>query len=131
MKNVAKIAQRSTCARVYKKGRYSRAGYFRIDVTDAVIGLRSVPQKTNRIGQNRPLVPSLASTVKHTPPPRTALHPRRHARLAEGFRLAFTAPTRCSRDSSGGAMKNILLCAAVACSASTPYHKKRSIYFQL
>ena len=37
-----------SCIRQYTQGRYSRAGDFRIDATDAVIGLRSVCLKNQR-----------------------------------------------------------------------------------
>ena len=74
--------------------------------------------------KTRSLLPSLASTVK--PHRRTPLHPRRHERVAEGFLLVLPAPTLWYGESSGGAMKDMLLSAAVACSA-IPIAKKKTL----
>lgn len=46
------VTQDSFCARVSKRGRYSRAGDIGIDAKGAVIGLRSVPRKSTKSVQN-------------------------------------------------------------------------------
>ena len=97
-----------SCTEVQKQGRHSGAGDFGIDATDSAsslksvpqkcaskVCLKSVPQKSNKCGHRnilRRLLPSLESTVK--PHCRTSLHPRRHERVAESFRLTFTLPCR-------------------------------------
>lgn len=53
VENVDEIAQASSCARVYKHGRYSRAGGIGIDAKGATIGLRGVPQKPKKCVQER------------------------------------------------------------------------------
>ena len=92
--NVDQIAQGSPCGRVHEQGRYCRAGDFPIDATDAVIGLRNVPQKSKTCGQNRPLLPSFGSTAKPTPPPSavTSSLPRPSGRgLSPRFCSAYSA----------------------------------------
>ena len=68
MESVDEIAQDSPCPRVYKQGRHSRAGDVRIDVTDAVIGPRSVPQKIKQIWTKTPSLPALACVDCQTHP---------------------------------------------------------------
>ena len=60
MENVDEIAQDSSCARVYKHGRYYRAGGMEIDAVGAIISLKSVHKKTKKCGLNRSyLLPAL------------------------------------------------------------------------
>ena len=68
-----------------------QAGDFGIDATDAVVVLVSVPEKSKKFGGKRPLLPSVPWTAK-APTAERRYHPRRHERVAEGFRLAFTSP---------------------------------------
>ena len=120
--NVWTKLSRAPCPRVYlvhvrkvfQRGRLSDRGNRRRNRAQKCAS-KIKPMWTQARPQS--LLPSLASTVK--PHRRTALHPCRHERVAESFRLIFTLPSRCFRESSWGAMKGILLCAAAACSASS------------
>ena len=82
-------------------------------MSDAVIGLKRLPPKSKKCGQKCPLLPSLRRLLNPTAERRCILVA--HERVAEGFRLVFTAPSLCSREISGRATKHILLCAAAAC----------------